>query len=89
MKTKIKIKYQDGNEESFQLAPADYARWEKETGRSTQSMTEPGLWDFLFLAYSAYRRIGQGNGKPFEIWMDTVADFDVDQADPKATVPVA
>ena len=89
MKSQITIKYNDGSVAQHQLIPGDYARWEKETGKSMRSADDIGLWDFLFLAYQAYKRSNPSNLIPFEIWMDKVADLDSDEPNPKAIRPEA
>lgn len=89
MKSKITIEYHDGSVAQHQLIPGDYARWEKETGKSMRSADQIGLWDFLFLAYQAHRRSKPNNVQPFEIWMDTVKDLDAEEPNPKATAPEA
>jgi len=46
-----------------------------------------GVWDLMFLAYHAHKReLGATKPiKPMDIWMETVADVIVGDADPKAT----
>jgi hypothetical protein len=40
----------------------------------------------MFLAYNAHKRESAGKPvKPFEIWMETVADVSTGLSDPKAT----
>lgn len=85
MKSQITITYNSGDSATYTAQPPEYAKWERETGKSIRSMTEPGVWDILFLAYHAMKR--EAGGKPvksFEIWMDTVADLDVAGDSPKA-----
>jgi hypothetical protein len=44
----------------------------------------------MFLAYNAHKREAAGKPvKAFEIWMETVAEVTVIDADPKATQPEA
>ena len=41
--------------------------------------------DILYVAYCAYKRQHAGKAvKPFDIWMDSVADVSVGDDDPKA-----
>lgn len=85
MKSQITITYNSGDSATYTAQPPEYAKWEKETGKSIRSMSDPGIWDILFLAYHAMKR--EAGGKPvksFEIWMDTVADLDVVGDSPKA-----
>lgn len=85
MKSNIKITYNSGEQVVFTAQPPEYAKWERETGKTIRSMSEPGLWDVMFLAYHAMKR--NAGGKPvksFEIWMENVADVEVENNDPKA-----
>lgn len=86
MKSEITIKYNNGDEATYIAQPPDYAKWEKETGKTITQLTSPGVWDILFLAYSAMKREAAGKPvKSLDIWMETVADFDVGVDNPKAT----
>lgn len=88
MKSQITITYNSGDQATYTAQPPEYAKWEKATGKP---MTEiNGIWDILFIAYNAMKR--ESGGKPvksFEIWMDTVADVETVNQDPKATPPEA
>lgn len=82
MKSQITIKYNSGEEATYVAQPPEYAKWEKATGKSISELS--GMWDILFLAYNAMKREAAGKPvKSFDIWMDTVADVDVDNQDPK------
>lgn len=82
MKSQITIKYNSGDEATYVAQPPEYAKWEKATGKSISELS--GMWDILFLAYNAMKREAAGKPvKSFDIWMDTVADVDVDNQDPK------
>jgi hypothetical protein len=84
MKSQIKIKYNSGDEAIYIAQPPEYAKWEKATGKSISELQ--GVWDILFLAYNAMKREAGGKPvKPFEIWMETVADLDTEAIDPKST----
>ena len=85
MKSQITIKYNSGEETIYIAQAPEYAKWERETGKSVREWSETaGMWDILFLAYSALKRESAGKPvKSFEIWMDTVADFDVESGSPK------
>jgi hypothetical protein len=52
-----------------------------------QASEKLGIWDLMFLAYHAHKREVAGSKpiKPMDIWMETVADVIVGDADPKAT----
>ena len=86
MKSAITITYNSGDQATYIAQPPEYAKWERETGKSIREMSEPGIWDILFLAYNAMKREAAGKPvKSFEIWMDTVSDIDVAGDSPKAT----
>lgn len=83
MQKTITIEYMSGDKAEITAYPPDFARWEKETGKSSGQIS--GLWDILFVAYCAYKRQNAGKAvKPFDIWMDSVADVSVGDDDPKA-----
>ena len=85
MKTEITIKYNNGDEALYTTKPVDYAKWEKETGKTVSQLTTPGIWDIMFLAYTAMKRELAGKPvKSFDVWMDTVSDFEVGADNPKA-----
>lgn len=82
MKSAITIKYNSGDEAVYIAQPPEYAKWEKATGKSLNELG--GVWDILFLAYNAMKREAAGKPvKSFEVWMDTVADVEVENRDPK------
>lgn len=85
MKSQITIKYNSGEETIYVAQAPEYAKWEKETGKSVREWEScAGVWDILFLAYHAMKRESAGKPvKSFDIWMDTVADFDVESGSPK------
>lgn len=88
MKSAITIKYNSGDEATYIAQPPEYAKWEKATGKTLNQLS--GMWDILFLAYNAMKRESAGKPiKSFEIWMDTVADVEIENQDPKATAPEA
>lgn len=84
MQLEITIKYSSGDTATYVAYPPDLAKWEKETGKSLSEFS--GIWDTLFVAYSAMKREAAGQVvKPFEVWTDTVIDLDLKRLDPKAT----
>jgi hypothetical protein len=88
MKSQITITYNSGEQATYIAQPPEYAKWEKATGKTIGEIG--GVWDILFLAYNAMKRESAGKPvKSFEIWMDTVANLDVVNQDPKATEPEA
>jgi hypothetical protein len=82
MQKDITIKYTDGSETTYTVRPPDYARWEMTTKKVISQFS--GVWDILFVAHSAMKR--DAGGKPtksLDIWMESVADFEVGESDPK------
>ena len=82
MQKEITIKYTDGSETTYMVRPPDYARWEMTTKKVISQFS--GVWDILFVAHSAMKR--DSGGKPtksLDIWMESVADFEVGESDPK------
>lgn len=88
MKSEITITYNSGEQAIYVAQPPEYAKWEKATGKSLNELG--GVWDVLFLAYNAMKRELAGKPvKSFEVWMETVADVEVINKDPKATASEA
>ena len=88
MKLNITIEYNSGEQATYVAQPPEWAKWEKQTGNIIGQASEKlGIWDLMFLAYHAHKReLGAGKPiKPMDIWMETVADVIVGDADPKAT----
>jgi hypothetical protein len=84
MKSEITITYNSGEQTIYIAQPPEYAKWEKTTGKSLSELN--GVWDILFLAYNAMKREAAGKPvKSFEVWMETVADIEVVNRDPKAS----
>jgi hypothetical protein len=85
MKLPITIEYNSGEQAIYVAQPPEWAKWEKTTGHTiSQAKEKLGMWDLMFLAYNAHKR--EAAGKPvkgFEVWMETVADVIVGDADPK------
>lgn len=86
MKLPITITYNSGEQQLLVAQPPEWAKWEKQTGHSATVWNEhAGVWDILFMAWNTLKRESGGQPvKPFEAWMDTVADFETGQSDPKA-----
>jgi hypothetical protein len=86
MKLQINIEYNSGEQATFTAKPPEFAKWEKQTGNIISQASEKiGMWDLMFLAYNAHKREAAGKPvKPFEAWMETVADIQVGDANPKA-----
>jgi hypothetical protein len=87
MKLPITIEYNSGEQATYVAAPPEWAKWEIKTGKTINQVKDSiGISDLLFLAYNAYKREAAGKPiKPYEIWMDTVANVIVGDEDPKAT----
>jgi hypothetical protein len=91
MKLAITIEYNSGEQATYVAQPPEWAKWEKQTGYTIMQYKEKtGMWDLLYLAYQVLKReSGNKPVKPFEAWMETVADVIVGDADPKATAQEA
>ena len=91
MKLEITIKYNSGEEGTYIAQPPEWAKWEKATSKVISQASENlGMWDLLFLAYNSMKREAAGKPvKPFDVWMETVADIEVGNSDPKAISPEA
>jgi hypothetical protein len=87
MKLPITIEYNSGEQATYVAAPPEWAKWERNTGKTIYEAKEGvGIADLMFLAYHAMKRESAGKPvKSFEIWMETVADITVGDDDPKAT----
>ena len=84
MQKEITITYASGDMAVYTAYPPDFAKWERETKKSISEFA--GIWDILFVAYSAMKREAAGKAvKPFDIWTESVTDIEVGGADPKAT----
>jgi hypothetical protein len=83
MQQNITIKYNDGSEETYQVRPPDYAKWEMTTKKVISQFG--GMWDILFVSHNAMKRESGGKPiKPLDVWMENIADVEVGDADPKA-----
>jgi hypothetical protein len=87
MKLPIIIEYSSGDRATYVAGPPEWAKWEKATDKTISDAAGGiGVWDLMFLAYNAHKRELAGKPvKSFEIWMETVADIEAGEADPKAT----
>lgn len=86
MKLPITITYNSGDQATYIAQPPEWAKWEKETGKTISSAEgNIGIYDLMVLAYNAYKREAAGKPtKAFNIWMDTVADIKAGEDDPKS-----
>jgi hypothetical protein len=87
MKLPITIEYSSGEQATYVAQPPEWAKWEKQTGNTiAQAQEKMGISDLMFLAYHAHKREAAGKPvKAFDVWMETVTDVIVGDADPKAT----
>lgn len=79
LKQTYKIEYVNGEEVEVVIGIADMARWEKTNNKSLTQMD--GITPQLQMAYFALTRKLQleeptKKMKPFEVWLDTVADME-------------
>lgn len=82
MQKEITITYASGDMATYVAYPPDFAKWERETKKSITEFS--GIWDILFVAYSAMKREAAGKAvKPFDIWTESVVDIEVGGNDPK------
>jgi hypothetical protein len=85
MKTEITIQYQGGESVTYVAEAPEWMKWEMRTSKTIQQASEIGITDLLFLGYSAMKRSMAGKPvKPFEVWVETVADVNVGDVSPKA-----
>ena len=87
MKLPITIEYSSGEQATYIAQPPEWAKWEQKTGNTiAQAQEKMGISDLMFLAYHAHKREAAGKPvKAFDVWMETVTDVIVCDADPKAT----
>ena len=85
MKVAISIEYSSGESATYIAAPPEWAKWEVKTGNTIQQAQDKiGVSDLLFLAYNAMKREAAGKPvKPYEVWIETVADISTESQDPK------
>ena len=85
MKTEITIEYQSGDSVTYVAEAPEWMKWEMRTSKTIQQASDIGITDLLFLGYSAMKRSMAGKPvKPFEVWVETVAQVNVGDANPKA-----
>ena len=89
MKLGINITYHSGESELATILPPEWIKWETKTSRKITDVSNDhlGISDLAFLAYSALKREKAGQPiKPFEAWVETIADLDVvNTPSPKVT----
>jgi len=89
MRLGISVTYHSGEVESTTVLPPEWIKWETKTNRKITDVNNDhlGISDLAFLAYSALKREKAGQPvKPFDVWVETIADLDViNTPSPKAT----
>ena len=89
MKLGITVSYHSGANESVLVLPPEWIKWETKTNRKITDVANDalGLSDLAFLAYHAIKRTNPGSPlKPYEVWVETIADLDVEVTEnPKVT----
>ena len=83
MKKSITITYNNGEQAVYVAYPPDFSKWEVHTKKTISEFN--GVHDILWVAHSAMKREAAGQPvKPFEAWIESVVDIDVDIDNPKA-----
>lgn len=86
MKLNIEVEYFSGEVATFVAATPEWSKWESKTGKTIQDAETIGINDLLFLGYQAMKREAAGTPiKPYEVWIETVAEVSASSANPKAT----
>ena len=84
MKLNITIEYFSGESATYVAAPPEWSKWESKFGKTIQQADSMGVTDLLFLAYNAMKRESAGKAiKPYEAWIETVADVEAGSDSPK------
>jgi hypothetical protein len=84
MKLNIDVEYFSGEVATFVAASPEWSKWESKTGKSIQQAESIGVNDLLFLGYNAMKREAAGTPiKPYEVWIETVAEVRASTANPK------
>lgn len=86
MKLNIEVEYFSGEVATYVAATPEWSKWESKTGKTIQDAETIGINDLLFLGYQAMKREAAGTPiKPYEVWIETVAEVSASSANPKAT----
>jgi hypothetical protein len=86
MKLNIEVEYFSGEVVTFVAASPEWSKWESKTGKTIQQAESIGVNDLLFLGFNAMKREAAGTPvKPYEVWIETVAEVRASNANPKAT----
>jgi hypothetical protein len=86
MKLNIEVEYFSGEVATFVAASPEWSKWESKTGKTIQQAESIGVNDLLFLGFNAMKREAAGTPvKPYEVWIETVAEVRASNANPKVT----
>jgi hypothetical protein len=84
MKLNIEVEYFSGEAVTFVAASPEWSKWESKTGKTIQQAESIGVNDLLFLGFNAMKREAAGTPvKPYEVWIETVAEVRASNANPK------
>ena len=85
MKLNIEVEYFSGEVATYVAASPEWSKWESKTSKTIQQAESIGVNDLLFLGYNAMKREAAGTPiKPYEVWIETVAEVKASAANPKA-----
>ena len=85
MKLNIEVEYFSGEVATYVAASPEWSKWESKTSETIQQAESIGVNDLLFLGYNAMKREAAGTPiKPYEVWIETVAEVKASSANPKA-----
>jgi hypothetical protein len=84
MKLNIEVEYFSGEVATYVAASPEWSKWESKTSKTIQQAESIGVNDLLFLGYAAMKREAAGTPvKPYEVWIETVAEVSASSANPK------
>lgn len=84
MKIQLNITTTDGDVQEVICIVPDFVAWERFSKRKISDLVAGiGMEDLAFLAHNSLKR--QGQVKPFDGWINTVAEIDLIELDPKVT----
>jgi hypothetical protein len=84
MKLNIEVQYFSGEVATYVAASPEWSKWESKTSKTIQQAETIGVNDLLFLGYQAMKREAAGTPiKPYEVWIETVAEVSASSASPK------
>ena len=90
MKVPITIKFNNGEEATYVVNPADFRLWELKSGKTIRDTHQMGINDYLTLAYQSMLRTSVAKQhKNYETWCLTIDDIELGDANPKAIQPEA